>query len=114
MEVSVEDLKQAMGVDIEPVESPSTAFGYCNRDWKPWRMHDGLEILVSEEFRVTTNANGDIVIYPEGDLTAPPSGHMPKDGYFFDAIIRQPPHRRRGTEPARQPGRVQTALRERY
>ena len=57
MEVSVEDLKQAMGVDIEPVESPSTAFGYCNRDWKPWRMPDGLEILVSEEFRVTTHAS---------------------------------------------------------
>jgi uroporphyrinogen-III decarboxylase len=86
-----EDLKQAMGIDVEPVESLSTAFGYCNRDWKPWRMPDGLEILVSEEFRVTTDPNGDILIYPEGDLTAPPSGRMPKDGYFFDVINRQPP-----------------------
>jgi hypothetical protein len=29
--------------------------------------------------------------YPQGDRTAQPSGHMPVGGYFFDAIIRQPP-----------------------
>jgi hypothetical protein len=34
---------------------------------------------------------GDTLIYPEGDLTAPPSGRMPKGGYFFDTIIRQDP-----------------------
>ena len=86
-----EDLKQAIGVDVEGVSRPVTMFGYRNRDWKPWRMPDGLEVLVSEEFRVTTDANGDILIYPEGDLTAPPSGRMPKDGFFFDAIVRQEP-----------------------
>jgi len=86
-----EDLMQAMGVDVDGVSRPKTLFGYRNRDWKPWRMPDGLEILVSEEFRVTTDAKGDILIYPEGDLSAPPSGRMPKDGYFFDTIIRQEP-----------------------
>ncbi len=86
-----EDLKQAMGIDVEGVSRPKTLFGYRNRDWKPWRMPDGLEVLVSEEFRVTTDTNGDIVIYPEGDLNAPPSGRMPRDGYFFDTIIRQEP-----------------------
>jgi hypothetical protein len=86
-----EDLKQAMGIDVEGVGLPTTIFGYRNRDWKPWRMPDGLEVLVSEEFRVTHDAKGDILIHPQGDLTAPPSGRMPKDGYFFDAIIRQPP-----------------------
>jgi uroporphyrinogen-III decarboxylase len=86
-----EDLKQAMGVDVEGVSRPKTLFGFRNRDWKPWRMPDGLEVLVSEEFRVTTDTNGDVLIYPEGDLSAPPSGRMPKDGYFFDTIIRQAP-----------------------
>jgi hypothetical protein len=47
--------------------------------------------LVSEEFRTTIDANGDILLHPQGDLSAPPSGRMPKDGYFFDAILRQPP-----------------------
>lgn len=86
-----EDLKQAMGLDVDGIYRPQTSFGYCNRDWKPWRMPDGLEVLVSEEFRVTTDTNGDILIHPEGDLSAPPSGRMPKDGYFFDSIIRQLP-----------------------
>lgn len=86
-----EDLKQAMGVDVEGIYRPQTPFGFRNRDWKPWRMPDGLEVLVSEEFRVTRDTNGDILIHPQGDLSAPPSGRMPNDGYFFDGIIRQPP-----------------------
>ena len=86
-----EDLKQAMGIDVEGVYRPKTSFGFRNRDWKSWRMPDGLEVLVSEEFRVSHDTNGDILIHPQGDLSAPPSGRMPKDGYFFDAIIRQTP-----------------------
>ena len=85
-----EDLKQAMGVDVEGLYRPKTSFGFRNRDWKPWRMPDGLEVLVSDEFRVTADTNGDILIHPQGDLSAPASGRMPKDGYFFDSIIRQP------------------------
>jgi hypothetical protein len=86
-----DDLKEALGLDVDGVAAPKTMFGFPNRNWKPWRMPDGLEILVSEDFRVTTNANGDTLIYPEGDLGAPPSGRMPKDGHFFDTIIRQEP-----------------------
>jgi hypothetical protein len=86
-----EDLKQVLGLDVDGVAAPKTMFGFPNRDWKPWRMPDGLEILVSAEFRVTTDNNGDTLIYPEGDISAPPSGRMPKDGYFFDTIIRQQP-----------------------
>jgi hypothetical protein len=54
-------------------------------------MDDGTEVLVSENFRVTRDANGDTLIYPKGDLTAPPSGRLPKDGFFFDTIVRQEP-----------------------
>jgi hypothetical protein len=54
-------------------------------------MPDGLEVLVSADFRFTVDANGDTLIYPEGDLTAAPSGRMPRDGYFFDTIVRQEP-----------------------
>ena len=52
-------------------------------------MPDGLEVLVSVDFNTTSDANGDILIHPKGDLSAPPSGRMPKGGYFFDTIIRQ-------------------------
>jgi len=86
-----EDLATALGLDVEGVFPPNTMFGFPNRNWKPWRMPDGLEALVSEDFRITTAANGDALIHPQGDLSAPPSGRMPHDGYFFDAIVRQPP-----------------------
>jgi len=86
-----DDLKAAMGIDTEGVFPPRTMFGYANRGWKPWRMDDGLEVLMSEDFRFTRDANGDTLVYPQGDTTAPPSGRMPRGGYFFDTIIRQPP-----------------------
>jgi hypothetical protein len=44
---------------------------------------------VSVDFNTTTDSNGDTLIYPQGDVSVPPSGRMPKGGYFFDAIIRQ-------------------------
>jgi uroporphyrinogen-III decarboxylase len=86
-----DDLQRAMGVDVEGVFPPRTMFGFPNRGWKPWRMPDGLEVLVSEDFRVTQNEAGDTFIYPEGDTIVPPSARMPRDGYFFDSIIRQEP-----------------------
>jgi hypothetical protein len=86
-----EDLQQAMGIDTEGVFPRKTMFGFENRNWKPWRCQDGLEVLVPEDFRTTVDENGDVLIYPEGDLSAPPSGRMPQGGYFFDTIIRQEP-----------------------
>ena len=86
-----DDLQRALVIDVEGVFPRKTMFGFANRDWKPWRMPGGLEVLVSEDFRVTLDSNGDILIYPEGDRSVAPSGRMPRDGYFFDSIVRQPP-----------------------
>jgi len=85
------DLKAVMGIDIEGVFPPETIFGFRNEEWKTWQMPDGLEVLISEDFNTTIDKNGNTLIYPKGDLSAPPSGIMPKDGFFFDAIIRQEP-----------------------
>jgi hypothetical protein len=86
-----DDLQNALGLDVEGVFPRKTMFGFANHDWKPWRMPDGLEVLVSEDFRVTVDAAGNTLIYPEGDTSVAPSGRMPRDGYFFDSIMRQPP-----------------------
>jgi hypothetical protein len=85
-----EDLKAVLGLDVEGVYRRRTMFGFPADDWKPWTF-DGLEVLVPGRFEVDTDANGDTVIYPEGDRDAPPSGRMPKGFHFFDTIIRQPP-----------------------
>ncbi len=46
---------------------------------------------ISGHFEFDVLPNGDIVQYPKGDRSAPPSGRMPKDGFYFDAIVRQEP-----------------------
>jgi hypothetical protein len=86
-----EDLKQALGIDVEGIPPPETMFGFRNENWRPWRLDNGLEVLVPENFKTTREANGDTLVYPKGDLSAPASGRMPKNGFFFDAIIRQEP-----------------------
>src|ERR1019366_9393233 len=45
----------------------------------------------SKDFNTTIDSNGDTLIHPQGDTSAPASGRMPKGGYFFDCIVRQAP-----------------------
>ncbi len=85
-----DDLLDALGADVAGVSPRKTMFGFPNERWKEWNFR-GLDVLVSEDFRISEQPNGDILIYPEGDLAAPPSGRMPAGSEFFDAIIRQPP-----------------------
>lgn len=44
-----------------------------------------------KNFNYTRDEEGNIFTYPQGDTSIPPSGKMPKDGYYFDTIIRQHP-----------------------
>jgi len=84
-----EDLEAAIGVDVEGVNGRNTLFGFPGADWKPWRLDSGLEVLVPGRFNTTRDEKGNTYLYPEGDTGVPPSGKMPKGGYYFDAIIRQ-------------------------
>ena len=115
-----DELKDEIGVAVEGVYGPVSNFGFRNEGWKPW-IFNGLEVLVPAKFNVTidkgavngaapsafvgdngnrpavfgagsdTDIDGDLLIYPGGDMTARPSGRMPKGGFYFDAIIRQEP-----------------------
>jgi hypothetical protein len=85
------NLMDALGVDVVGLGSEKTLFGFKNEGWKPWTLFDGTPVLVPEEFNTEPEPNGDILMYPEGDKSAPPSGRMPEGGYYFDTIIRQPP-----------------------
>jgi len=94
-----DDLRAVMGVDTTGVFRKTTKFGFPAEDWKPWRMYDGLEVLTPGGFQVSLDENGDTLLHPQGDITAPPCARMPKDGYFFDAIIRQEPIREEELDP---------------
>ncbi len=85
-----DDLMDAMGIDTVPIFPNRTIFGFVNENWKPWRTPWGQDVLVSAHFEADETANG-VYVYPKGDRTAAPSGHMPQTGYFFDSIIRQEP-----------------------
>ncbi len=85
------DLQDALGVDVVGLGGPRTMFGFENKGWKPWTLFDGTPVLVPEGFNTDPEPNGDILMYPEGDRAAPPSGRMPRGGYYFDTIVRQEP-----------------------
>ena len=86
-----EPLRHALGIDVVGLTPSTTIFGFENKGWQPFTLFDGTEVAVPADFNTTRDAAGDLLIYPVGDLAAPPSGRMPKGGHFFDSIIRQPP-----------------------
>lgn len=85
------DLMEALGVDVVGLSGRNTMFGFPNEGWKEWQLWDGTSVLVPEAFNTEPEPNGDLLLYPEGDRSATPSGRMPKDGLYFDTIIRQEP-----------------------
>ena len=86
-----EELRHELDLDVVGVQAPRTMFGFPNRGWKDWTLNDGTPVLVPENFNTSRDSEGNTYIYPEGDSSAPPCAVMPKGGYFFDSIRRQPP-----------------------
>lgn len=87
-----EELRKALQLDVVGVHPPCDMFGVRHEDWKPFMMPiDGTEVQVPENFNYIEDANGDLLMYPQGDITVPPCAKMPKNSYFWDSISRQQP-----------------------
>jgi len=86
-----DELMEVMGVDVIGISPGKNMFGFPNRNYKLFKTFWDQEVLVPELFNTSIDEKGDLLLYPEGDMTAPPSGKMPKSGFFFDSIIRQKP-----------------------
>jgi hypothetical protein len=86
-----DDLLDIMGVDVRGLKSAKNEYGIENTGWKEFKTFWGQVVLLPGGFNTTADHNGDLLIYPQGDTSVPPSGRMPVSGYFFDTIIRQPP-----------------------
>ncbi|MHC4253818.1 MAG: uroporphyrinogen decarboxylase family protein [Planctomycetota bacterium] len=95
-----DDLIACLGVDTVGIAPRNTLFGFANERWKEWRAPWGQDLLVAGDFRVTADGD-DLLIYPGGDTSAPPSGRMPSGGFFFDTIIRQEPIDEDALDPER-------------
>jgi len=85
------EIMRYLHVDVVSIPARTNLFGYENAGYKPWILFDGTPVLVPGGFNTVPDENGDILMYPQGDRSAPASGRMPKGGYYFDAIIRQQP-----------------------
>ena len=87
-----QELISAMGIDVVGAWGMNNMFGiYNHKPLKEFTTFWGQKVLVPENFNTTKDEKGDLLIYPEGDLSVSPSARMPKASYFFDAIIRQEP-----------------------
>ena len=87
-----EQLRKALQLDVVGIHPPCDMFGIRQENWKPFTMPvDSTEVLVPGDFNYTQDANGNLLMYPQGDTTAPPCAKMPKDSYFWDALNRQEP-----------------------
>lgn len=84
-----DDLREILGIDTCDVLGNSSVFGIDTENYKEWTMVDGTVCLVPADFNVTGDGRGGFYAYPKGDVTAPPSAHMPKKSYYFDIISRQ-------------------------
>ncbi|MFC2090317.1 uroporphyrinogen decarboxylase family protein [Bacteroidota bacterium] len=86
-----EDLLDALGVDVIGVIGRNNMFGIENANWRPMQTFWGQEVMVPGAFNTSTDETGNLLIHPEGDLSVPASAKMPKDSFFFDALLRQAP-----------------------
>jgi len=86
-----DDLARALGSDCVGANGRGTMFGFPAEGWHEWRAPWGQVVLVPAGFRPREDASGDVYLFPGGDSTVAPSGHLPAGGYFFDAIGRQQP-----------------------
>ena len=87
-EVEIEVIEK-LGIDTIGLRLPTNVFGFKNEGWKPWKLFDGTKVMVPEKFTSKLDNKGNTYLYPQGDISVPPCAKMPKDGYYFDILVRQ-------------------------
>ena len=97
-EVDLEVIEK-LGIDTIGIWLPSNIFGFKNENWKPWNLSDGTRVLVPGKFTNKRDPEGNLYLYPQGDRSFPPCAKMPKEGYYFDTLVRQEPLNERNLNP---------------
>ena len=83
------DLADCLGCDVQQLYNYGDTYGHINTDWKEWRYR-GETVLIPSNAVVKDDGKGGYFVYPEGDDSLPPSGHMPANGFYFDNLTRTP------------------------
>ena len=86
-----DDLRKHLRIDTVSPWPSGNLFGFDNTPAKPFTMNDGTPIMVPDAFNTIYEADGRLFQYACGDRNYPPSGVMPKGGFYFDATVRAKP-----------------------
>jgi uroporphyrinogen-III decarboxylase len=84
-----EDVRQALEADCIGLYTGDDSLGLDSREYKEWRLSDGTDILIKNDFECTRDEDGTIFAYAQGDTAYPPSARMGKSALYFDPISRQ-------------------------
>jgi hypothetical protein len=84
-----DDIVDAMGIDVLPVEPEAIFFDINRRDYKRWNHPNGFEMLVPGAFAVEEDRAGNLLLHSGGDPTRPVEGRMPSGGLYFDMVASQ-------------------------
>ena len=68
------DLIDALGIDVVPLMSPYSMFGFKLEDWKQWRTPDGTAVLVPGKFNTDPEPNGEWLNYGGDKMWPAPQG----------------------------------------
>lgn len=85
------DLLDILGSDTFPLEGRYNMFGIPQEDWHEFKTFWGQTVLMPGLLKAYYDESGDLMAYPQGDTSVPPTAKMPKSSYFFDAIPRNLP-----------------------
>ncbi|MCA5962541.1 hypothetical protein LC724_22150 [Blautia sp. RD014234] len=81
-----EDVRQKLHLDCVEVSTGMNMFGFSNSGRKPWVLQSGLAVDVPLNFNTTVDETGRTYLYPQGDLSVPPSGMMPKGDFSLTTL----------------------------
>ena len=84
-----DDLRQAIGISTTPFWGPKNMYGATYDTYMDWKTPWGQVVLFPDNLALAEDDRY-AYIYAEGDTNFPPAAMMPKSGYFFDTIVRQP------------------------
>lgn len=81
------DLAECMGCDVFQLNGYGDSFGHSNVAWKEWNYR-GIDVLIPANCEIRDDGKEGYYVFPQGDASCVPSGHMPAGGYYFDALVR--------------------------
>lgn len=83
-----EELQDRLGTDVALAPPRVMSYGFHRDQLKLWTTPWDQKVLAPNDFTCAPDGQGGFYTYPQGDLSAPPSGYMPQGGAYFNGLAR--------------------------